>query len=119
MNPLPILIVDDDPDLREIIEYCLTPLGRTIVVADGGESAWALIQAQPFAVVVSDMSMPGINGLELLRLIREKGLETPFFLLTGYSDNEHNAKAKALRASGLLEKPFKEAEIRAAVSKVL
>jgi len=86
-----VLIADDDPVARLMLESALRSLGHEVVVTDGGESAWQELHRNPVRVVVSDWMMPGIDGLDLCRRIRTEGSEYIYFiLLTGLTASQRN-----------------------------
>jgi DNA-binding response OmpR family regulator len=86
-----VLIADDDPVARLMLESALRSLGHEVVVTDGGECAWQELHRNPVRVVVSDWMMPGIDGLDLCRRIRTEGSEYIYFiLLTGLTASQRN-----------------------------
>ena len=99
----------------------LESLGYTVVAAGGGRAALELFTAGPdrFDLVVTDIQMPGLGGLELLKRIRAIRPTLPVILTTGYSEVMDEAGARALGASDLLQKPFTRARLAAAVQAAL
>jgi DNA-binding response OmpR family regulator len=86
-----VLIVDDDPVARLMLESALRSLGHEVVATDSGESAWRELHRNPVRVVVSDWMMPDIDGLELCHRIRTEGSEYIYFiLLTGLTASQRN-----------------------------
>lgn len=78
-----VLVVDDDPRLSRIFADVLREAGFAVdTVADGGH-ALALLERAPFDTIISDLALPGIGGMELLRTVRERGLELPVIFVTG------------------------------------
>ena len=101
-----ILVADDEPMLREIIRDVLEFEGAQVREAANGKEALALIQADPVQAVVSDIRMPGGDGLELLENLRKADFATPVVLLiTGFSDLSHDS-AYQKGADAVLSKPF-------------
>jgi len=101
-----ILIVDDEPMLREILRDVLEFEGATIHEAENGRQAFDLHQREKFDAVISDIRMPGGDGLELLMSLRNVDCCTPVvMLITGFSDLSHDA-AYSLGADAVLSKPF-------------
>ena len=81
-NPMKILAVEDDPVARAVLRQALRQLGHEAVEAPDGESAWEILQDEPFRVVVSDWVMPRCDGLDLCRRIRGRvGTEYLYFIL--------------------------------------
>src|SRR5260370_13593927 len=82
-NPLYVLIADDDPDIREMVRTALQLDGHAVLEAPDGQTAWELIVANRPALVLTDVQMPGIDGLELTALIKANGYdETKVILFT-------------------------------------
>lgn len=109
-----ILAVDDDPVARRLIETALAKLGHDVVLASGGESAWSRFLADPTEAIVSDWLMPGVDGLELCRRIRQwQGPHYVYFmLLTGVSDDEDNLeRAAEAGVDDFLIKPVQNREL--------
>lgn len=81
-----LLVVDDEPDLREIIAYEFRSLGAEIFEADGAHSALKILLERPIDMIISDYLMPQGSGLHLLHGLREKQIHVPAIILTGFSD---------------------------------
>lgn len=110
-----VMVVDDDKDLREALTTSLGAEGYEVIEATGATQALESIRNRPVDVVISDVRMPGMDGIKLLQSIRNE-LKCPFFILmSGYSDVT-SAKAKELGASAFFTKPFDVQEIRRAVA---
>src|ERR1022692_3979568 len=77
------LLVDDECSIARAYARTLGAAGFTVETANDGKSAAAAARARKFDVIVSDITMPGMNGLELLRAVREHDLDVPFVLMTG------------------------------------
>src|SRR3954463_3764249 len=78
-----VLLVDDEPQLTRALARHLVAAGYEVETANDGTEAVARLKERFFDVVISDISMPGMNGLELLRAIREKDLDVPVIVMTG------------------------------------
>ena len=106
-----VLVVDDEPMLREILRDVFELEGATVYEAPNGSEAFALLQHQPVHVVISDIRMPGGDGIELLRNLRKLESNTPVVLLiTGFSDLSTDA-AYDIGADAILSKPFDVSEL--------
>ena len=81
-----LLIIDDDETIRDALVDALSDEGMTIRTADSGESALAVIGAGGIDVVLSDVRMPGLDGIALLRLLRERAREIDVVLMTAFDD---------------------------------
>ena len=80
--PPRILVVDDDAGQRSLLDSFLRSQGFATILADSGERALELLQAEPFALMISDVRMTGLSGLETLRLLRERHFRLPVRLAT-------------------------------------
>lgn len=112
MTGLTLLVVDDEPDLRELLKDEFEMQGSRVLEAESGEAALSQLRKHRVDAVISDVRMPGGSGMELLRrFVRElptlpnAGKMPVFILLTGFADVE-DAEARALGASALIQKPF-------------
>lgn len=111
-----ILVVDDDPLAGEMTAAVLEEAGHEVVLADGGVSAGEKLDG--IDLVVSDMNMPLVSGIELFRMMREAGLDTPFVLLSGEDPATLLAREPGLDAC--LAKDFTiEESLPAAIGEVL
>lgn len=112
--------MDNEPDILEYVDQLLGDQYEVITV-ESGEKAWFYLHSHEVDLVISDLVMPEIGGLELLYRVREKGLNrtTPFVLLTGYHTKETIQKALHLGCNGQLSKPINEQELHSLVDKLL
>ncbi|MBI2376687.1 MAG: EAL domain-containing protein [Deltaproteobacteria bacterium] len=101
-----VLVVDDDELMLRTTRRVLEQMGFEVDLAPGGEVAVALIEHTRFDVVVSDISMPGIDGIELLKLIREKDLDVPVVMITGQPGMESAVRSLEYGALHYLTKPL-------------
>ncbi len=99
-----LLLVDDEPDFLESMEFCLRPKGYLVKLASGGEEALKIIKAEPPDIVFLDIDMPQMDGLETLRQIREFNKEIPVVMVTGYPYSKYVVEADQLGISGFLPK---------------
>ena len=100
-----ILIVDDDDAIRDTL-YELLSEEYVCQTAETAEKAWARLEADSYDVVLTDISMPGLSGLELLGHIRQKYADTPVIIISGIGDQEHARGLIKLGAFDFLLKPF-------------
>jgi len=112
MQDFRVLIVDDEPFQRRVLREVLKNLEfRKITEADSGQTAIEKVTGQKFDVILSDVQMPDMNGLELLRRIRAGKVSTPrdsrFIVLTSFSNTEVLGAAMALDVNGFLAKPIR------------
>lgn len=102
----PILLVEPDPSLRQWLTAALAIEGHTVVAKSGREEAERGLMGGRFAVVLSDLSLPDGDGLQLLRLLKSRQPDTPFILITGFGAVACAAEALRLGALDYLENPF-------------
>ncbi len=109
-----ILLVDDEKEIRELLSDFLQDLGETVGVSNGIEALEALKQRH-FDLVISDYTMPGMNGLELLKQMNAAGSRTPLIWITGRSTRELVVEAWKEGVFDYFEKPFDLEQIRKSV----
>ncbi len=102
-----VLVVDDESDLRDLCVDILKDAGLEADGAADGEAATQLILSRPYDVIVSDVSMPRMGGLDLLRRLRERDLDVPLILMTGGTNLDAAIQAVEYGAFRYLLKPFK------------
>ena len=104
-----LLIVDDEADLLELLGELASPVATKLLFASNGEEALEVFrvesQRQPIDAILSDISMPQKNGIELLSELRFMGHYVPFIFLTGFGDREKMATAIKLGAFDFFDKP--------------
>ncbi|BBH52956.1 response regulator [Fluviispira sanaruensis] len=101
-----ILVVDDEDGLASAIEDLLSESFDWVETANNGQDALDKHKTEPFNVILSDLRMPVLDGLDFLRQLRSFDLETPFIILTAYGDQEATITALKLGAFDFLNKPF-------------
>lgn len=106
MTTAPILVVDDEPVMREVVGKTLANAGYSVTTADDGEAGWDSYVAKQPALVITDIYMPRLNGLMLLRRIRRDSINAKVILITGYSHYKQLLEDQASRPDGYFEKPF-------------
>ncbi len=114
-----ILIVDDEAFVRELLEEFLAKQDFEIFLADCGEAGIKIAGENDIDVALVDLKMPGIDGLETLKRLRNIRPNIPIIILTGYPTIETSIKALRLGASDYIIKPFKLNELKAVVEKAL
>jgi DNA-binding NtrC family response regulator len=110
-----ILIVDDDASQRSLLDSFLKSQGFETVPVESGERALAVLQAEPFSMMISDVRMPGISGLETLRRARQAHAVLPVLLVTAYADIREAVGAMRDGAVNYLTKPIDLDELLASV----
>ena len=123
MMPAPaaenILVIDDEVAVNNNIRKILAKKGYQVDQATTKEEALEKIQAKPYLLVLLDLKIPGVKGLELLKTVRDKNPETRVIIITGYASIETAVESARLGAIGYLPKPFTPNEIRTATEQAL
>lgn len=116
-----ILTVDDAATIRKMVSFTLKAIGHEIIEAADGTEALAKMQTRSVDLVITDINMPNMNGIELTRRLRALPgyRKTPILLLTTESDPERKAEGRAAGATGWIVKPFNQQQLVAIVAKVL
>jgi len=119
MNPARILVVDDDENLRWVLKTQLEEMGYSVSTAIDGEQALAAIEREPPALILTDLKMPGLSGLELLDRIRPDYPEMPVVIITAFATIQNAVQAMRAGAYDYLTKPIDYDELGLVVSRVL
>jgi DNA-binding NtrC family response regulator len=106
-----VLIIDDEPMCVEMLSTEMQDLNIDFLVANNGNDALAIIENKNPAVIISDYKMPGLNGIELLRYLRNLNINTPVIWMTGNADDETMKEAWKLGVFHLFQKPFDPGEV--------
>lgn len=116
-----ILVVDDDWMSRELLHAHLTSAGYRVQQANSGEQALAVVFDDPPALVMLDASMPGINGFDVCRALRQdaRTRTVPVLMITAFEAESDVQKAREAGANGFVAKPFKAADLLAQVAALL
>ena len=117
-----ILVVDDEVLVRRTVKTLLERIGHTVVLAECGHDGAAAIEAYAFDIAIVDIFMPGMNGLETIRLFRHSAPKLPIIAMSGYAFREVDGPAPDflrmavdLGATAYLRKPFSPAQLMNAV----
>ncbi len=114
-----ILIVDDEKNYLVILEALLAPEGYEIITEDNASNALRLLRETDLDLVITDMKMPGRNGMELLEEAKEKDPELPVIIMTAYGTIEMAVEAMKKRAYDYITKPFRNEELKLTIKKAL
>lgn len=114
-----ILVVDDEEGARDLFKTILTDEGYDVSLATGGEEALGLFKSNPYNLVITDIKMPVMDGLQLLQEIRKMGSKTEVIMVTAYGEVESYLKAMSLGAAEYINKPIRIKELKRIVHKVL
>jgi DNA-binding NtrC family response regulator len=114
-----ILVVEDDEDMRENLQRILLGAGYEVSLAEDGSQAITMLRAQPCHLVLTDLVMPGMNGLELLKEIRQEDQNLPVVFLSAFGDRATYAKATELGAVDFVTKPFRAGSLLGLIQRTL
>lgn len=114
-----ILVVDDEESIREFLEIMLKKEGYEVTTAEDGAKAKEILTKKTFDMIISDMQMPNVTGIELLRHVRESYPDIVFMIITAFGTTETAVEAMKLGAYDYLTKPFKIDEVRLNIANAL
>src|SRR5574341_2696928 len=118
MRPV-ILVIDDDPSLRRVLEYNLDEEGYDVYTSGSGEEGLRVAKEQKPDVVITDMKMPGIDGLEVLKTVKENAPDTLVIIITAFGEIDAAVQAMKLGAYDYITKPFNRDDLKLTVKKAL
>lgn len=107
-----VLIVDDEKNIRLTLSQTLVPMGLQVKTAINGEEAMAFLATEGFDLVMLDLRLPGVDGMAVLRWIREHHGSLPVALMSAHGDISTAVEAMKLGAVDFLQKPFSPTEVR-------
>src|SRR5580700_4349393 len=114
-----ILIVEDEPKLRRLLELDLSEEGHRVLAAPDGEQGLKLLRSESVDIVVTDLKMPGMDGLEFLHAVKRTNAALPVVVMTAYGTIETAVEAMKAGASDYVLKPFSLAEMKMVIQKEL
>ena len=116
-----ILAVDDSASMRQMVSFTLKGAGHNVVEASDGKDALDKAKGQQFDLVISDVNMPVMDGISLIRELRalSEYKFTPLLMLTTESGNDKKSEGKSAGATGWIVKPFNPDQLLATINKVL
>jgi DNA-binding NtrC family response regulator len=112
-----ILVIDDEKPTLSMFRLFLTAYGYEVYTAEDGEKGLALFQEIRPGIVFTDLKMPGLDGLEVLRRIRKSGLPSEVIIITGHGDMENAVEALDLEASDFINKPVERHALSSALAR--
>lgn len=115
-----ILIVDDSASLRTVVKMALTGAGHNVIEAGDGNAALALLDGRPINMIITDINMPGMNGLEFCKQAKLNSTYkfTPILMLTTESSTDKKELGKSAGANAWMTKPFSPTQMVKAVEKL-
>jgi len=118
-RPHRILVVDDDPTVRELSSAILVRSGYRVDAAEDGAAGWTALQSGKYDLLITDNNMPKVTGIELVRNLRSACMALPVILASGQIPDEDLIKEPALQVAATLPKPFTGDQLLGTVDKVL
>jgi PAS domain S-box-containing protein len=112
-----ILIVDDEEDIREVLRISLTDLGYEVLTAENGEEALRIVREITPPIVLTDIRMPVMDGIELLRKIKQEDSEIEVIMITGHGDMNLAIKSLKYEATDFITKPIKDEALEIALKR--
>lgn len=116
-----IMTVDDSASIRQMVSFTLAQAGYAVVEAVDGSDALAKLNQAPVQMVTTDLNMPNMDGIELIRTLRADASHkfVPIIMLTTESQESRKQEGKAAGATGWIVKPFRPDQLLAVIGKVL
>jgi len=113
-----VLVIDDQVGIRALLSEVFTVLGFEVIEAGNGNEGLDVMEKCKPDIILLDMKMPGLSGIETLRLIRARNHHIPIILVTAYQENDMMSEAELLGVSARLVKPFDIEELQRIVRRV-
>jgi len=114
-KPFHILIVDDDPNMHRLIQLYLNKTNAVVTTASSARVALHKMNSQSFNLMISDLQMPQMDGIELVRTVRAAGRTLPVLIISAFGLQTHAHNALNAGANKVLEKPFERKELLEAI----
>jgi len=116
-----ILTVDDSASIRQMVSFTLKQAGYDVVEAEDGRDGLMKAKANSVDLIITDLNMPNMNGIELIRNLRQEGVYkfTPILMLTTESDDTKKSDGKQAGATGWIVKPFNPEQLLKVIARVL
>jgi DNA-binding response OmpR family regulator len=114
-----ILVMEDDKTISTALEMILTEAGYDVDVAGTGENALELFDQKPFDLIIADLKLPGISGMEVIKQVKEKNPKVEVIVITGVGTQPIAEEALELGAHDFLPKPFTDDQIKTAIDEAL
>ncbi len=119
MKKASILLIDDDDSLRRVMEFSLTEAGHKVRTAASGEEGLRLLEKEDFDAVITDITMPGMSGMEVLAKVRRRDTHIPVVVITAYGTIESAVEAMKQGAFDYITKPVSRDELRLTLEKAI
>jgi two-component system response regulator AtoC len=119
MSSQRVLVVDDETKMQRVLQIMLERMGHQVSCTGNGEEALQAMKSAPADLVISDLRMPGMSGIELLQALREQGNDVPVIIMTAYGTIESAVEAMKLGAWDYIVRPFDVDALERAIDRVL
>ena len=106
-----VLLVEDDPTTQKSIELMLSSAGMVVDCTDLGEDGLEIGKLYDYDIIILDLMLPDIDGMEVLRRLRDARIKTPVLILSGLTESENKVKGLGTGADDYLTKPFEKNEL--------
>jgi CheY-like chemotaxis protein len=114
-----ILLVDDDPEVSEVLELMLAQMGHRVAVVAQGAVAVALFEQGDYDLVITDLGMPDVSGWEVAKAVKEKSPRTPIILITGWGVQLDSEEMSKSGVDGVIAKPFSKESLMGQLARLL
>jgi len=114
-----VLLVDDEPGIVDILAELITGMGLAVDSCADGKEAVQKLKTQSYDLLLTDVIMPQMNGIELIAFVRESQLDMPILVMSGYMENEQLSNLEPGLKKKLLKKPFRAKDLMKAIAKEL
>ncbi|OQX23794.1 MAG: hybrid sensor histidine kinase/response regulator [Desulfobacteraceae bacterium IS3] len=112
-----ILLADDEEDIREVLDISLSDMGYHVLTAPNGAEALRIFRQEKPPIVLSDIKMPGMDGIQLLQKIKQESPDTEVIMITGHGDMDLAVKSLKFEATDFITKPFNEDALEIALKR--
>ena len=119
IRKMKILLVDDDEWIRDSLSLLFEAEGCELIALETAEEGMEAVERQLYDIVISDYRLPGMNGLEFLRRVRNKQPDAVEILITAYGNDEILKEAKELGVQDFISKPFNSENVEASLTRIL
>ena len=119
MSEARVLVVDDEKSMRDLLAITLQKAGYEVTLAEGGAAAIEAIRRDPFDAIITDLRMPKVDGLQVLRSAKEQSPDTAVIMVTAMASTETAVEAMKLGAYDYITKPFKLDVLKKSIRAVL
>jgi two-component system cell cycle response regulator CtrA len=114
-----VLLVEDDPAMAQSVELMLKTAGMVVDATDLGEDGLEIGKLYDYDIIILDLMLPDMDGLEVLRRLRDARVETPVLILSGLTESEMKVKGLGIGADDYLTKPFDKEELLARIQAIV